>query len=142
MATSFFMLKNNSTGESSCSDYDEVKTPSGPLQVNSWHTQGRNMETAILPLCQLVREKLPRKDDLPIFVGNTGYIHISEDEHELPDSWTEDDLGRTVFVIENDLYFQRYKSGGCIVCRKFKDVHWDALTKEQIENLTQTLNNL
>lgn len=137
MATSFF-YERDSKGYESCTEYVEVKTPQGPQKVNSWHIQGMNTDNVVLPLCQLVHSKLSRKDDLPIYVGNTGYIHLHSDDN-LPECWTIDDLGRTVFVFNGYIYFQRYKSGGCVVRKKLDGIGWDAVTKDQEEELITKL---
>jgi len=144
MATSFFFLRSTD-GHESCTEYDEVKTPHGTAHVNSWHTQGLSSNNKILPVCQLVREKLTRKDDLPIHIGDTGYIHLNDYKTtELPDCWTVDDLDRTVFVFENNIYFQRYKSGGCVVCRKLGNIYsgWDAVPEEEEQVLISKLKSL
>lgn len=136
MATSFLYWKDLN-GSESCTDYDQVKTPKGVEYVNSWHTQGLSSDNIVLPLCQLIQQKLPRKD-LPVFVGDTGYVYVEPDWIG-GDGWTLDDLGRTVFIFENVLYFQRYKSGYCIMC--YKD-GWNPVSKEQQDELTNKLNAL
>jgi hypothetical protein len=142
MATSFLYVRDNN-GNESCTDYNKVKTPYGASEVNSWHVQGTSLNQIMLPLCQLIRNKLTRKDDLPIYVGNTGYIHLNDYKTlNFPDCWTEDDLGRTVFVFENWIYFQRYKSGGCIVRMNLTNYinGWDVLTKEEEQELVSKIN--
>lgn len=137
MATSF-LYWTDLAGEESCTEYNKVKTPNGIALVNAWHTQGRSSNTVVSPLCQLVRSKLARKDDLPIYIGPTGYIQL--ESRELPECWTVDDLGRTVFVFDDCIYFQRYVSGECVVRTKLSTNDWNAITKEEEQELVSKLN--
>ena len=123
-------------------EYVPVTTPGGVEQINRWHTRGLGEESTMDPLCKLATEKLPRLV-LPVHVGNTGYIHLSSDVKEFPNSWCVDDLNRVVFIFDNVLYFQRYETGGPVMHNHLsKRCFNEVLRSEQRERLHAALSSL
>jgi hypothetical protein len=115
-----------------------VSGPDGKYQLDGWHVQGFSMESSVAPICQRARERLTRRE-YPCFVGSTGYIHINGKVESLEDGWTVDDLGRTIFVFKNRLYFQRYMSGNSVMGCDLATLHWESVNREKAEELLNSM---
>ncbi len=143
-----FLFTQNSIGESSCN------TPKG--NVNRWHTYGGTSygdtsyggtsygDTSYLTdinsqLLDLVKVKLPHTQ-LPVFIGSTGYIQLEKNIDKHLDGWMCDSIGRCVFVLNNNLYFQRYEKTHMIMWNPLSERSFNtqlSINKAQdiIENL-------
>lgn len=91
-------------------------------------------------MMQLIKESLP-KIDFPVNVGATGYI-IWPDESVLPRyGYTLDEIGRTVGVMDEIRFFQRY-TGNCMLMAymggEYKD-YFTSLTQEDKDLLKSKL---
>ena len=86
-------------------------------------------------MMSLIKRELP-KIDFPVRVGSTGYI-IWPDKSVLPKyGYTLDEIGRTVGVVDEIRFFQRY-TGNCMLVASMgrKDDHFTTLTQEDKDTL-------
>jgi hypothetical protein len=137
----FKSIDQNGNFQETCDEYVSVQTPDGQDHVNRWHTHGPSFLNSSQyndlnnRVFEQVKTKLENKK-LPIYIGNTGYIHISEHNNSYENGWCLDDINRLVFIFNNKLYFQRYETGGPIMCRSLThDLGFESLTEEEKNDL-------
>ena len=138
----------NGNVEESCNSYVAVQTPHGHSEVNRWHTAGPSFISSPSSYNDLnnqvyetVRNKLEKKQ-LPIYIGDTGYIHMNNQEgnENIENGWRLDEVNRIVFIFNNQLYFQRYENGGPIMCRSLvNDLGFNTLSQEEKVTLISQL---
>lgn len=112
---------------------------------NSWHYEGDvnwfKCEYG-KDFIQLCKEKLPNKS-LPITIGRTGYIHLTELIPKDTYVWCEDDVGRFVCVIDDILVFQRMQQGHLLMYGRINSINStfsDQATSDIVESLSSKLN--
>jgi hypothetical protein len=109
--------------------------------VDPWHIERVTSESTInSKFMKLFKKHAQRDDNLPIYVGLTGYIELSEDMAHDKKVWTEDKWGRMVGVWGRMLFFQRHTKNdmlmfGSLKAATFSDCVTSDMVNRWIENI-------
>nr|QBK85713.1 MAG: hypothetical protein LCMAC101_03080 [Marseillevirus LCMAC101] len=94
-------------------------------------------------MLKLIKEKLPRID-FPVRVGSTGYI-IWPNDNVLPTyGYTLDEIGRTVGIVDEIRFFQRYTENCMLVGDMGREEmrHFATFTQDEKDILLNILNDI
>lgn len=115
------------------------------LPCDQWHIAGNNLihQNRICRLfIQLCKEKMDQTP-LPIFIGDTGYIHWNDKIPKGKYCWDLDRSGRFVAVIGDIWMFQRYMNGDRLVWKSIEEPsYWDDINEEIMEQVINRIENL
>jgi len=117
-----------------------------PLTVtcDPWHTTGNkefhgsSNNTAFI---QRFEHKYQRKT-LPIYLGDTGYVHWSGPIPVGTRCWDIDELGRFVAVMDNIWFFQRYTDGDILVWTEVNSdysFYWRRMSLQKLTELDKMI---
>ena len=118
--------------DSKCRAHDGVLDPWNYTGNPSWDKSDKPQE--FLALC---KDKLPKKD-LPIRIGHTGYVNANKDIFQLPNSWSHDELGRMVILLDGLLMFERYIHGDLIMGSK-DGSSFSAINRDRFQDFLKQL---
>lgn len=112
-----------------------------PEEDMEWHVTGGHKpcgnknESKFSKLC---REKLPYRD-LPIRVGDTGYINCDKSILSGENCWCKDSFGRMAIILNGKFMFQRYMEGDDWRVSENGSHSFDVVTQEELINFTAQL---
>lgn len=117
------------------------------LMCDPWHYQGDSNWFKCdygQDFIQLCKQKLPQKS-LPITVGSTGYINLTELIPKGTYAWCNDAVDRFVCVIDDVLVFQRMQHGHLLMYGHIQSIYStfsDQATSDVVTSLSSKLNQL
>lgn len=101
----------------SCIHVTTIACTRHQTKPNPWHYTGNSKyhsddnSAAFIDLC---KKYLPSRE-LPIRLGNTGYLNMSPEDLKQPNGWCLDELGRAAILLNGVFMFQRYTEGDVLV---------------------------
>lgn len=96
-------------------------------------------------LINLCKSKLPRKQ-LPIYIGNTGYVEWRTDEIPVGEyCWDLDQSGRIIVMLGDMWFFQRFIPGDFLMTTPIYNstgrCSWNLMSEDKIGQLTTMVEN-